>query len=81
MSLVLLPLELLLMWGWKAHPAELGWLADQDPTATLAHILAWVDFHAPLAAGLAAFWLLLQAVLVALAAAHSCCPGRRWQPR
>ena len=42
----------------------------------MADLLAWVDAHAGVAAGLAAAWLALQALGVALSATLACC-GRR----
>lgn len=76
-TLVLLPLEALLVWAYVAHPSQLRWLADRDQTYALTSILDWVDGHAHLAAGLAALWLLLQATAVLLGSIHACCPTSR----
>ena len=57
----------------------LRWLAARDQTYALLTILEWVDTHLHLAAGLAGFWLLLQAATVLLGCIFPCLPatGRR----
>ncbi|EFN51667.1 expressed protein [Chlorella variabilis] len=76
-TLVLLPLEGLLVWAAHAHPSQLRWLADRDQTYALSGILDWTDGHGTLAAGLAALWLVLQAAAVLLGAVYCCWPGGR----
>lgn len=74
-ALALLPLQVLLVWAYVAHPSELRRLADRDQTYALAGILDWCNAHRSLAAGLAGLWLLLQAGAAVLGSVHACCPG------
>lgn len=74
-SLVLQPLQALLVWAYVAHPSELRYLAERDQSYLLSSILDWVDAHRSLAGGLAAVWLTLQTAAVLLGLAHGCCAG------
>jgi len=73
-TLVLLPLEVLLVWAYDSHPSQLHWLASRDQTYILSSILGWVDAHTEVAAGLAAIWVVLQASTVTLGSIYVCCP-------
>ena len=80
-SLVLLPLQALLVWAYCAHPSELRYLAERDQSYLLSSILDWVDAHRSLAGGLAAIWLLLQTAAVLLGVAHGCCAREPPHPK
>lgn len=73
-TLVLLPLEALLVWAYAAHSSQLRWLAVRDQTYAATAILDWVDGNVQLAAWAAAFFLLLQAMAVLLGSVYACCP-------
>ena len=71
---MLLPLQVLAVWAYAAHPSELRRLATRDQTYTLSSVLAWADAHHAAAAALASMWLVLQTAAVLLGCAHACCP-------